>query len=343
MKISVEKLRKITREYFIKLGCPDDEASIMTEELIGGNLRGVDSHGVLRIVEYTSAAEKGWLIPGAPISVVKETPCSAVVDFALNFGQVGATKAVEIVANKAFQFGMATVVSQRSNHVGRLGSYTEQLAKKGLVSFALASQSYVIVAPFGSSEGRMGTNPISFGAPSEGEAVVMDFATTTYSKGKIYIARDERESLPEGIIIDKSGSPSIDPNDLFDGGALLQLGGMAGGHKGFGLSVMCEAFCTFLSGQSRIGQEKDKWNNTLTLIAIDPEKFFGLDDYKEKMSEFIRYMKSSKSKDPSREVLMPGELESRTHEERSKKELYLPDKTWEDLKILFEKRGVGCE
>ena len=340
MKISQEKLKNISKQYFEKLGCLSDQAEIMVEELISSNLRGVDSHGIMRIIEYTRAVENGQVNPGAKVSVIKETANSAVVDFALNFGQIGAVKAAEVVIEKALKNGMATVVSTRAYHVGRLGAYTERVARKGLIAFGLASQSDTIVAPWGSSEGRLGTNPISFSVPTEGDPIVMDIATTTVAAGKLFIAADKGESIPEGILLNKDGLSSTDPNDINNGGAMLPLGGLTYGHKGYALSLMCEAFCTFLSGEAREGNEKRKWNNTLTLIAINPEFFFGLDNYKEKIDGFIKYMKQSKRIHPENEILMPGEYESKTYKVRCDADIEIPDKTWGDMKELFKKQGI---
>ena len=341
MKISREKLEKLTQQYFEKLGSPADQASLMVRELVGANLRGVDSHGVLRLIEYTKDVENGLISPGAPITVISATPCTAVVDFAFNFGQVGAMKATEIASEKAEKYGMATVVSKRGYHIGRLGAYTENLAEKGLVSLCLASESGKSAAPWGSCEGRLGTNPISFGAPNEGEPIVMDFATTAFSQGKIFVAIDKGEQIPEGVLMDKYGRSTTNPDDFYDGGIMVPLGGLLCGHKGFALSVMCEAFGTLLAGEQRIGKEKTKWCNTLCIIAINPDFFFGKEEYKKKMQEFVAYIKESKRTDPNREILMPGEYEAKTYQKRSKEEVFLPDKTWDNLVVLFERKGIS--
>lgn len=340
MKISQKEIWNLMKAYFKVLGSPDKEAEIMADELLSANLCGMDSHGVLRLVEYTEHVEKGIIHPGAPIQVNSNTVNSAIVDVGGNFGQVGARVAVDIALEKASAFGMSVVVTKRSNHVGRLGSYTERIAQKGLLAFAVASQSDTLVAPWGSSEGRMGTNPISYAVPSESGTVVMDIATTACSVGKLRIAADKGEQIPEEILIDKNGQLTTNPNDLFDGGALLPLGGAAFGHKGFALSVMCEAFGTILAGEERVGREKAKWNNTLCLITIDPNIFYGREDYSKKMAGFVKYIKASKPANPDVKVIMPGEFEHMTYERRKNQDIYLPDKTWEDIEKLLIAHGV---
>ena len=135
MKVEFEKLISCAREIFEKAGVPGEEAQIVAEELAMANMMGVDSHGVLRIPQYLDEMKSGQIKPGASLEIVKETPVTAILDCKQNFGQVGARKMVDIVEEKAKKNFMACALSLNANHIGRLGSYTEELARRGLIAF----------------------------------------------------------------------------------------------------------------------------------------------------------------------------------------------------------------
>lgn len=356
MVIDHEKLERFVTDIFAAQGAPVDEAAVVAKELVDCNLAGVDSHGVGRVMMYTDHIQNGILKIGAPVTILKETPTTAVVDFGGNFGHFGAYKMVEIVAKKAGESGMACAVSRRAYHVGRVGAYTEMLARRGYLALGMASVSsvYAIVAPWGGREGRLSTNPITYAAPTHGEPVVMDVATSAVAMGKSLLTWQKGEEMPPDALQDNEGRPTTDPRwgltglvseDLYPhGGTYLPMGGKVAGHKGYGLSTMTEAFCAVLASQERTpAEDQPDYLNVLYLQAIDLDFLYGLDDYKARMEQFVQYLKNTPPAAGFTEVLVPGELEMRMRAKRKVEGIPLPEKIWGDLVKIGGKYGVFPE
>lgn len=343
MQIAYEKLEKLVADIFAANGAPEKDAMCTAEIMVKANLCGVDSHGVQLTELYVEWIKKGLLVPGAPITVMKESASTCVLDVGYNFGHVGAAKAVEIVAEKASQTGAACVVTRNCRHVGRLGEYTGRLAERGLLAFGSVALLTELVAPFGSREPKLGTNPLSYAAPSNNAPVLMDLATSSVAGSKIVLAGKKGDSVPEGLILDKNGNPSTDPAAFSGGGSLLPMGGLGGTHKGSALSILTEAFGSLLAGEEheKISRENQGYTyNSLFILAIDPKFFFGLEDYKEKMGIFTAFIKAASPALGFSEVLMPGEIEANTADVRRSGGIPLPDTIWDSLTALAEKCDV---
>ena len=339
MRIAKDQLFANGVEMFEKAGVPTDIAQIVMEELVGANVYGVDSHGILRIPEYLDSIASGLIHPNAPIQIIKETPTTAVVDGNHNFGQVVAKALVDAVAQKAKKENIACAISLHANHVGRLGSYTEKLANQGLLCFATAAvyQSGPM-APWGAVEGRLGTNPLSWAAPRKGEKpIVMDFATTVVAEGKLRHYIQKGAQVPAGWIKDGYGKDTTDPKDFYrePNGTILPIGGSTGGVKGYALGLMADIFSVALA-------DTDYWtcfakgeqleaDNGLFIVAVNPEAFFGLDAFAAQCTKHGAYIKSAKKAAGVQEVLLPGELEYKTAAERLANGIEIPDATWNGI------------
>ena len=244
--------------------------------LVAANLKGLDSHGVLRIPQYVGNIRRSEIVPGAGIETVRETAATALLDLNWNFGQVGARTAAEMAVAKAGRQGLGSVALYRTQHVGCLSLYTEAVARRrewsGLRPAAAASPSGHWVAPWGGREGRIGTNPVSLAAPTTGRPILFDAATSAISEGKVRLSRDSGKSLPDTWLVDAAGRPSDDPNALYGspGGAILPVGGTLA-YKGFGFAMIAQILSTVLTGATaeRMGGE----SNNFWILAIDIAAF----------------------------------------------------------------------
>jgi uncharacterized oxidoreductase len=177
--LSIDQISRLVHRMLCAAGVSAVEAQVVAEELADANLVGHDSHGVMRIVQYLQMLGEGFVRPGGPFEILRESPVLAVVDGHFNFGQVTASKGLDLALAKARAMGTATVFLRNCNHVGRLGSYTHKAAREGMVAMmAVNAPGPGGVAPFGGRERRLGTNPICIAAPAGDDALVLDMTNS---------------------------------------------------------------------------------------------------------------------------------------------------------------------
>jgi len=323
-------------------GVAPDEAELVAAELVDANLVGHDSHGVMRLMQYVENIEQGYIRPGGKFEIVHETPALLIVDGHFNFGQVTAGKALRAGIKKASDVGTATVMMRNCNHVGRLGSYTQHAAHAGYACLmAVNAPGPGGVAPFGGIERRLGTNPLSMAAPWGESALVLDMTTSAVAEGKVRVAYQKGEAIPEGWIIDAAGNPSTDPAALYADppGSLLPLGRELG-FKGFGLSVMLDVFCGILSGSGIARTDLPRGANGVWLYLLDIRQFLSDAEYREWIEKYVAYIKSSAKAPGVSEILMPGEIEKQRERDRREQGITIPEKTWQLIQELGAKLGV---
>ncbi len=331
-------LRQFTSDIFRRAGTPDNEARIVADHLVDANLTGHDSHGVIRVPGYVQQIQKGTLVPGAELRLIQDRPALGLLDGAWNFGQVAMRRATEIAIDKVKREGIAYVGVVRCNHIGRLGEYTALAANRGVASFVTVSlPTSSIVAPYGGARGALGTNPISFGFPAgAGEPdFVFDAATSVSAEGKVRVARDKGVNLPPGRIIDRTGGPSVKPQDLYDGGALLT----AGEHKGYALSLASLMFSAVLTHAWEHAQGGDP--SAAAIIALDAEAFGPREALARHVAWLYARMRGTPPAEGFEAVLIPGEPELRSRAERLANGVPLPERTWAALVETAESVGVG--
>ena len=324
-------------------GVPAEDAAIVAAELRDANLVGHDSHGVMRLVQYAQMIEDGFVKPGGDFEVLRDTDHLAVADAHFNLGQVAATRALQMGLDKAREHGTATIMVRDCNHVGRLGSYTHRAAVEGFAAvMAVNSPGPGGVAPFGGIDRRLGTTPISMAAPRGGDAFVLDMTTSATAEGKLRVAHQKGESIPEGMIIDGHGNPSTDPADYYSDpiGAILPLGGPLLGHKGHGLSVMLDLFCGVLSGSGVARDDLPRGANGIWLQLMNVEHFLPRAEYDEWIERYVEHIKSARRMPGVNEILLPGEIEQRRSELRIADGVEIPDETWRQINETAEKLGL---
>lgn len=328
-QFTADQLRAIGSAVFMAAGAPPDTADFVAGSLVESNLMGHDSHGILRVMQYVEDIENGRLIPEAYPTTIKETDTTALVGGNWAFGQVAARFGAEVAIEKAKKSQVAAVGIVQLNHVGRLGEWTAMMAEAGMVGIVTTGgwrPPIAGVTPFGGRGRALGTNPYSFAVPTrERDMVLVDFATAMMAEGKLRVARAKGTPLPPGVILDKEGKPSTNADDFYAGGVILPFGG----HKGYALNLLADLLGALLPGADTFGSKE---NETGTLVlAINVEAFRPLADFAEVVDRRLGEIKAVSPAIGCDEVMIPGEPEIRTREERTRAGIALPDATWEAL------------
>lgn len=348
--VEADALREYAQRIFVAARVPAAGATAVAEHLVEANLKGHDSHGVVRIPAYLQAVQTGRIEPEAEPRIEHETSTTAVVDGGWNFGQVVARFTMGVALAKAREHGVGIAVARHCAHVGRVGAYGEQAAAEGMIGIACVNNPGIggIVAPFGGARARLSTNPMVFAWPTaDPEApFVLDMATSVAAEGKVRVARNKGAELPPNWILDREGRASRDPADLYPDepggprGALLPLGGTEG-HKGFGLAMVVEGLAGALSGagSTRPGSE-GRGGNGVFMMAIDPDPLAGGGAFRETFSEVVEWVKEPPYREGVEEVLTAGEPERRSQAERTANGIPLDDATWRQIAEAAASVGV---
>jgi LDH2 family malate/lactate/ureidoglycolate dehydrogenase len=342
-KIKAERLDEIGRALFVAAGVPAAEAETVMRHVVAANLAGHDSHGIIQVPTYIERIKVGHIVPGAPWTIVQESPTTTVVDGHWGFGYVANERAMKLTIEKAKTANVAATTVFRQGHIGRVASYTLMAAREGMIGIATADsgRSPKAVAPFGGREARLGTNPISIAMPSDLEGpLYLDMATSAAAAGKIALSVARGDPVPPGWVIDKDGRPSTDPRQLRQGGALLPVGGSEG-YKGYGLSVMVEILCGILTGLGFGVEPTGRHNDGCFMAVFNVAAFRPLAQFKSDIADFVAYLKATPPAEGSPGVYYPGELEHRREQDRRANGIDVEDATWEKLRSLAEGYGIA--
>lgn len=340
-----EVLCGFSKSLLTAAGAGDDEAEIVAASLVGANLRGHDSHGVMRIPFYIGRVKEGILKPGSHLQVVSDTRAAIVCDGGWGFGQVVSRELIDRLIPMAAESGIAIGTLRQSAHIGRLGEYAEMAAAKGMVSIICANTHGAAqrVAPIGGKRPRLGTNPLCMGFPGgENGPFILDFGTSATAEGKVRVKRIAGEQVPPGWILDPEGNPTTDPNQLYGDppGTILPMGGDQG-YKGFGLSFLIEMLCGALSGgQCAYPDPPPPTGNCATFIVIAPERLAGDNHLSDEVSRLEAYVRGVPTIDESAEITLPGDPERRVLADRSANGIPIDEKNWQALLDLASELGV---
>ena len=338
---SIAELHRIGCQILHEAGVKNVEANIVVDELLEANLVGHDSHGIIRLKQYVESIEAGDIQPEAEIRTIIAAPGITVLDGGSNFGQVVASQALRIALEQASENGTHTVLCRNTNHVGRLGSFTRKAAREGFAALmAVNGPANFSVIPWGGLDPRLGTNPISLSAPWKEDAFVLDMTTSATAEGKIRVASQAGELIPEGRIVDENGQPATDPSDFYRGGAILPLGG-ALGFKGYGLGVMLDIFCGVLSGTGVARDDVTPSTNGVWLQVIDIKQIVSPPDYESWIDKYVEWIKSSRTAPGVEEILLPGEMESQRRERHRKEGISLSHGTWSQIQQLADSLNIS--
>lgn len=323
--LSIDGVSAASIRIFTAAGMPHDMAKQLTVWLVNSNLSGHPSHGLQRVTEYVRQIREGQMDPTARPRIHVETETTVVLDGQQGPGHFAADRLTRELAGKCrnSQIAMGGIVNGR--HIGRLGEWGELAADLGVLLYmSLGSASGSMAATFGSAEGRLGTNPIAFGAPGlEGDSFVMDFATSAAAEGKVRVARDSGKSVPEGWIRDSEGRATTDPNDFYDGGTMLTFGE----HKGSAIAIMTTLFSVVMASA---GEDMGDGASVFG-FAIDPNAFGRGEETRALIQHQLDRVRSAAPAEGFSDVQVPGDFERRSRAALAGGPLQIPEPTWEGM------------
>lgn len=332
-----ERLRKFSNDVLSKVGVPKDYAEVVTDQLILANLRGVDSHGIVRLPFYVRGIIQGEINPNPTIRIVRNGGPYALIDGDNGIGQPVALKATELAIKKAKDFGISVVGIKNLKHIGMLAYYVIEIVENGMIGLVSANASPNI-APLGCKKPITGTNPIAIGFPTkDGPPIILDMAMSVVARGKILVAAHRGERIPEGWAMNKEGVMTTDPKEALEG-ILLPFGG----YKGFGLAVVVDILCGIVLGggyslKMRRGMFYSQGGVFIGVVNIN--SFRPYEDYLKEITEYVNTIKSTPTVEGF-EVLMPGEPEYRTYLKRVETGIPIDEETLKELRELSTSYGV---
>ena len=350
----IEHLHDFAARVFVRLGVPDDDARQAADVLATADLRGIDSHGIVRLPAYADLLADGRANPRPDLRVVRQTPGTATLDGDRGLGLVVGPKANALALEKAQAVGSGWVAVCNSSHFGIAGYYPLQAVRQGLIGWAM-SNAAKLVTPAGGAERMLGTNPIAAGFPAgEEPPVIIDMATSAVAFGKIQLALRDGKAIPDGWAVDRKGAPAHDPRAVADGGALLPLGSAPdrGAHKGYCLGAMVDLVCGVLSGASWgpfvppffLRQEASARTVGLGIGhffgALRVDGFIDPDEFRRRMDEWIRTLRATRPAPGVAQVLIPGDPERQTEAQRRVTGVPVPPGLVAELRVLGERIGV---
>lgn len=343
----VETLREFTLEAFRRVGVPEDDARIVTDNLIESNLRGVDTHGITRLLPiYIRRLKEGIVNPRPDIKIVQDSPSAFLVDGDNGLGAVVGTWAMRKVIERAAEHGAAWAGIRHSNHFGACAYFAMQAARQDMVGIALTNGP-ADVAPWGSRQAYLGTNPICIAAPTEdGDPLIVDMATSVVARGHILLAqmRGDR-TIPEGWAMDASGTPTTDTIAAL-GGTVLPMAG----HKGYALSFMIDVLCGVMTGSAfgphvgRLYSALDRPQDIGHLLgAIDIGRLVPVPEFKRRLSEMCREIRASELAEWAERIYVPGEIESEQRKTRETEGIPIADGIRQELSAVARDLGIDFE
>ncbi len=346
-----QELRTFAVSVFKTMGCPAEESEQAAAILIDADLKGIDSHGIARLKGYVRLWEKQRINSTPKVSIVHQTPSTAVMDGDQGLGLVVGPQAMRLAIEKAKAVGTGWVSVKNSNHYGIAGYHACLALQHDMIGISMTNAS-PLVAPTFSAERLLGTNPIAVAIPAQEEPpFVADFATTTVANGKLEVMKRKQSPIPQGWAQDSEGKPSTSASSVEQGGALLPLGGArtSGGHKGYCLGSIVDIFSAVLSGANYgpwvppfvsfldppddpVGEGIGHFFGAMRIDAFRPAE-----EFKANMDKWIQRFRSSKTVSEASQVLRPGDPERTVMAEREKNGIPLLSAVVSDLEQLAER------
>ena len=305
--ISAADLKAQVAGIFEKLDVPTEDAKIVADHLVEADLRGVHSHGVIRVPTYVNGIRKGTINPHPKIEVVEDHGGQLVVDGDFGLGQLTAYRANELAIERGKEHGMAGVALRRSTHCGAMAYYAIRAREQGLIGLAITNAG-MNMTPVGGTKKIIGNNPFAMAVPTNREwPMVLDMATSVVAGGKLDVARSKGESIPLGWARDADGNPTTDPIAA-RAGSLEPVGG----HKGVGMAIMLDVLAGVLSGGrfgGMLGVEPSRGGMAQFFMTIEVTRFIALDQFKARMDELIDQVHECPKAQGVDRIYVAGEIE----------------------------------
>jgi len=335
MKFTADSLEKLSFTLLKGFGCDDNEAGIVADHLVKANLSGHDSHGIGMLPMYGKQVANGSLFPNQTPELFDPVGAITTVDARRGFGHHMTLLSLDHAMKTIPEHKVAILGMRNSGHVSRVGTYSEYCASKGYVSIHMVNVvgHAPIVAPFGSRESAISTNPISMSmAVGNQPSPMLDMATSTVAFGKARVAHNKGVEMPEGCLIDSEGVPTVNPSPMVENreGSLTAFGE----HKGSGLGLFVELFAGALVSRDTAASAEhmaDGAINALFSVILDPSAFDDVNAYESRTKEFCQFIKGMNTAKGTDEILLPGEPEIRARKERGANGIEVDDHTVREL------------
>jgi L-lactate dehydrogenase len=304
-RVAFQGLVRFAQEFLVAKGVPGEGARAIAETVVTTEAFGITTHG-LSFLPYADGAIPGVVDPKAEPTVAGDRGATAVIEGGRCFAQLAMRRAAEIAIQKASTLGIAMVGVRNAGWLAALGVQLLPIAERGMLAQVWAqTNTCKDCAPVGGIDARFSTNPLALAIPTGGDPIVADFSTTAVSMGKANLMAGRGEKAPERIFMDREGALSNDPRVVKEGGTILFTGGEHYGHKGYGLSLWCEALTAAGGGECNNPQSRTQQN--FTLQVIDPAVLGGRDQYFAEIGRFVRHVRSSRPRPGVTAVRLPGE------------------------------------
>lgn len=298
VRLSIIEAQAIGESAMLGAGFDAEDARILTDHVLDAALCGYAYSGLPKLLNVVDSPE--FRLQRRPVSVVRETGASALLDGGNNTGMVAAYRAAEATIERAQAHGMAIVCMANTWMTGRSAYYCEMIAKAGLVVIHSVSAPPA-VAPFGGTRPVLGTNPIAFGFPTEREPLIIDMGTSAFMGTDLQFRDRIGAPIPEGVALGPDGLPTTDASAARRG-ALLPFGGPEGGYKGFGLALAMDAL-----GALSVGLQTAESVSGYMFVAFKPDLFVPIEEYRRDVTRRIEAIKASPRQAGVAEIRIPGE------------------------------------
>jgi LDH2 family malate/lactate/ureidoglycolate dehydrogenase len=316
--VAPDAAASFTRGLLTANGVPEADAAIVADCLVLADLRGVDTHGLMRLPGYLDRLRRGLINARPTLEPKRVTPVAASLDGQDGFGFVVATRAMAEAIAIAETYGVGVVAARRSTHFGMAAQYVLQAIDAGYMALVFTNAS-PSMPPWGGREALLGTSPFAAGAPGGREGpFVLDMPPAVAARGKIRRAERRGETIPEGYALDGEGRATTDPTKAL-GGVVLPIGGP----KGSGIAMLMDIFGGLIAGAGFAGGVADQYKRFDIaqdvghfFLAMKPDLFISADDYRARMDVLVQRVHGCATAEGFSEVLMPGEIEARQEAER---------------------------
>ena len=343
-RVDPENLKAFGAAVYRSAGVPDADAELAADTLVQADMWGHQSHGMLRLGWYYARLRSGAMKPVTETRLVVDGGAIAVMDGGDGVGQVVTRRAVDEAVGRARKHGAGIVSVRNSNHFGTCMYYTRIGAEQGCVML-LMSNGGPTIAPWGGLKKKIGTNPWSIATPGGSHPpVVMDMANSGAARGKIYLANNRHEPIPDHWALDRHGNPTTDPRAALEGFILPMAG-----HKGYVMGVMVDVLSGVLSGSSFLDQVHGPYDPVNRsgaghfMVALDVAAFMPVARFHERIDAYIESLKDVPIAPGHKQVYYPGELEVQTEAENRVNGLRLAADTMTDLERVAEEAGLRWE
>ena len=327
---SRDALVDFVSDIFIRNGFRTEDSRCIAEQLVIADMRGMRSHGVVRVDMYLTQAAGGAIDRTGTPEILRETATTAVIDAHRAAGAVASELGARLAREKALENGLGMVVVRNSNHHGTCGYWGMKMAGDDVIAFVTSNTPPLMAAP--ASRGPViGNNPISVVVPANGRDMCLDISNGVMAFGKIHEYRRLNRPMPENAWLDEKGNPTTDP---FANDFLKFISLPVGMHKGFGLAVMAEMVSSVLSGGAVADEIVPKGSDTNAdnetahcFLAIHVNSFCDAAGYRSRVDRFIDYIHGAETRSDADKIYYPGEIENIAYEKSCRIGVTIPETT----------------